>query len=177
MPTNTPPPLAVPASVEDATTDIVVNGRLVSCHSAPLTTLLTVLRQDLGLTGPKLGCGEGRCGACTVLVDGWPVASCLLPVGLVQGATVETVEGLVTLDEPLTPIQDALLTHGGVQCGVCIPGVVMTLTALLRETQESGESLDEDTLRTSLTGNLCRCTGYQKIVDATLSVAREVTEQ
>lgn len=144
-----------------------VNGHAIESHAQSLTSLLTVLRDELNLTGAKLGCGEGRCGACTVLVNGVPVASCLYPIAQLDGMDVETVEGLTRVDEQLTPIQDALLECGGVQCGACIPGVVMTLTALTRESSE----LDDHSVRHALTGNICRCTGYQKIIDAALSVA------
>lgn len=144
-----------------------LNGDTVDVDSPGLTSLLDTLREQFGLLGAKLGCGEGRCGSCTVLVDGAPVASCLYPVANAAGHEVRTVEGLTAGDEPLTPIQDALLDHGGVQCGACIPGVVMTLTALV----ESGARVDDESVRSALTGNICRCTGYQKIVDAAVSVA------
>jgi len=144
-----------------------LNGRLVETAAEPLTPLFTVLKTETGVNSPKLGCGEGRCGACTVLVDGQPIASCLYPIVNAQGATVVTVEGLSRPDEPLTPIQDALLACGGVQCGACIPGVVMTLTSLLEEQADP----DETAVRDALVGNICRCTGYHKIVDAALQVA------
>jgi aerobic-type carbon monoxide dehydrogenase small subunit (CoxS/CutS family) len=144
-----------------------LNGQQAACDAPGLTPLLTVLRDELGLIGAKLGCGEGRCGACTVLVDGQPVASCIYPLVNADGAAVRTVEGLAAPGEPLTPIQDALLSCGGVQCGACIPGIVMTLTALLETTAQ----LDDAAVREALAGNICRCTGYQKIVDAALSTA------
>ncbi|WP_034269494.1 (2Fe-2S)-binding protein [Haloechinothrix halophila] len=144
-----------------------VNEQSVEIESAGLTSLLSVLRDELGLLGAKLGCGEGRCGACTVLVDGAPAAACLYPVANADGSDVLTVEGLPQGSEQLTPVQDALLAHGGVQCGACIPGVVMTLTALL---EQHAHPKDSD-VRSALTGNICRCTGYQKIVDAALAAA------
>ncbi|GAA5127764.1 (2Fe-2S)-binding protein [Haloechinothrix salitolerans] len=142
-----------------------VNGQEVDIESPGLRPLLSVLRDDLGLLGAKLGCGEGRCGACTVLVDDAPVAACLYPVANADGSDVRTVEGLARHDSELTAVQDALLTHGGVQCGACIPGVVMTLTALLDQ-----DARPEDSeVRSALAGNICRCTGYQKIVDAAMA--------
>jgi carbon-monoxide dehydrogenase small subunit len=150
-----------------------LNGRQADVDAPGLTPLLGVLRDELGLRGAKLGCGEGRCGACTVLVDGQPVASCIYPLVNADGGTVRTVEGLAGPGEPLTPIQDALLACGGVQCGACIPGIVMTLTALL----ETTERLDDPAVRAALAGNICRCTGYQKIVDATLATAQAGGEQ
>ena len=144
-----------------------LNGQSVEVSVAGMTSLLSVLRDQLGLLGAKLGCGEGRCGACTVLVDGAPVDSCIYPVANAEGTAVRTVEGLASHDEPLTRVQDALLEHGGVQCGACIPGVVMTLTALL----ETESNIDDSSARSSLTGNICRCTGYQKIIDAAQAAA------
>lgn len=146
-----------------------VNGRPVSSTAPGMTPLLDVLRVELELRAAKPGCLEGRCGACTVLVDDEPVASCLYPVVSVNERSIRTVEGLAGPEDPLTPLQTALLDHGGVQCGACIPGVVMTLTALLEHETE----LDADLVRAELAGNICRCTGYHKIVDAALAAARE----
>src|SRR3954454_873464 len=144
-----------------------LNTRLVRADAPDMTPLLNVLRDDLGHTGAKVGCGEGRCGACTVLVDGEPVVSCLYPVALAEGREVRTVEGLAAPDAPLNPLQDALLEHGAVQCGACTPGILMALTALF----ERVSAPDEDAVREALAGNICRCTGYTKIVDAALAVA------
>lgn len=144
-----------------------LNGRTVRTGSGPMTPLIRVLRRDLGLLGTKLGCGEGRCGSCTVLLDGRPVVSCLLPLELAAGREIRTVEGLSGPGEPLTPLQEAFLAHGAVQCGACTPGMLMALTALL----EHDEALTDTSVREALAGNLCRCTGYHKIVEATLAVA------
>lgn len=144
-----------------------VNGRERAVDAAPMTPLLAVLRDELHLTGAKLGCGEGRCGACTILLDDEPVVACLLPLALAEGRAVRTVEGLTAPEEPLSPLQDALLEHGGVQCGACTPGIAMALTALL----EHDPDPDEEAVRQALAGNICRCTGYRKIVDAALAVA------
>jgi aerobic-type carbon monoxide dehydrogenase small subunit (CoxS/CutS family) len=149
---------------------MIVNGRRVELERADMRPLLDVLRDDLALTGAKPACREGRCGACTVLLDGRPVVSCLLPAALAVGREVRTVEGLA-VDGELSPLQAALLDHGGVQCGACIPGVLMTLTALL----ESGAPVTEASIGEALTANLCRCTGYRHIIDAALAVAEAKT--
>jgi aerobic-type carbon monoxide dehydrogenase small subunit (CoxS/CutS family) len=143
-----------------------VNGETVSIEADGLRALASVLREDLGLTGTKVGCFEGRCGACTVIVDGRTVVSCLYPVALADGAEVRTVEGLAAEDGTLNALQDAILDEGGVQCGISTPGVLMTLTALL----ERNPSPSEPEIREALSGNICRCTGYQKIVDAVLAL-------
>jgi aerobic carbon-monoxide dehydrogenase small subunit len=147
---------------------LTVNGVPEEVRADGLATLLDVLREDLGLRGAKPGCGEGRCGACTVLVDGAPVVACLYPAALAEGREVRTVEGLAGAEEPLAPLQEALLEHGGVQCGACIPGVLMALTAAL----EDGGLGSEEEVRAALAGNICRCTGYRHIIDAALAVGR-----
>ncbi|OGO54512.1 MAG: hypothetical protein A2V85_05325 [Chloroflexi bacterium RBG_16_72_14] len=125
--------------------------------------LLDVLREDLGLTGTKEGCGEGECGACTVLVDGEVVVSCLVPVCQVDGSVVRTVEGLaVAGGSALAPLQAAFLEAGGAQCGICTPGMLMAADAFLA----AGAEPTDDAIRGAIAGNLCRCTGYTKIVDA-----------
>lgn len=154
------------------TQHLVVNGRAVEVDAAPMTPLLDVLREQLGLRGAKDGCGEGRCGACTVRLGDRTVASCLLPVALATTEPITTVEGVAAPDGPLHPVQDALLECGGVQCGACIPGVVMSLCAHL----DAEPTPDEGTVRAALTGNICRCTGYQKIVDAALLAAGTMRE-
>ncbi|HEY3165064.1 MAG TPA: (2Fe-2S)-binding protein [Candidatus Limnocylindrales bacterium] len=142
-----------------------VNGEPVEVDVPGMRRLLDVLREDLALTGTKEGCGEGECGACTVLLDGAPVDSCLVPVCQVDDARVDTVEGLA---EPspeghvLDPLQQAFLEAGGAQCGICTPGMLMAARAYL----DAGGGPDEGAIRTAIAGNLCRCTGYTKIVDA-----------
>jgi carbon-monoxide dehydrogenase small subunit len=125
--------------------------------------LLDVLREDLGLTGTKEGCGEGECGACSVILDGHVVDSCLVPVCQVDGAEVRTVEGLADpLSQALSPLQEAFLEAGASQCGICTPGMLMAAQAYL----ESGGDTGEERIREAIAGNLCRCTGYTKIIDA-----------
>jgi len=124
--------------------------------------LLDVLRENLAMTGTKEGCGEGECGACTVLLDGLPVDSCLVPVCQVEGATVATIEGLAPGEWALDPLQTAFLETGGAQCGICTPGMLMAARAYL----DAGGGTDEDAIRDAIAGNLCRCTGYTKIVEA-----------
>lgn len=138
-----------------------VNGTRHVFNGAPFTRLVDVLREDLGLTGSKEGCGEGECGACTVLVDGRPVNSCLIPVCQMHGSSVETIESLGAIDR-LTALQENFLTEGGAQCGICTPGMLMMAEAFRRERGKC----DPASIREALAGNLCRCTGYQQIVDA-----------
>ena len=143
-----------------------INGRRCELEVEPMRRLLDVLREQLGLTGTKEGCGEGECGACTVLLDGAPVNACLLPVAQVDGHAVRTVEGLAA-DGALSDVQQAVVEHGGVQCGVCTPGIVLCATAALAAEPEASRAR----LRELLAGNLCRCTGYQRIVDGVAAVA------
>ena len=138
-----------------------VNGTRHPLDVSPLRRLLDVLREDLGLTGAKEGCGEGECGACTVLLDGAPVLSCLLPVAQAEGHEITTVEGLAP-DEELTTVQRHFLDAGGVQCGACTPGLVVTATAQFTREPHA----DRARWRELLAGNLCRCTGWNKVIDA-----------
>jgi aerobic-type carbon monoxide dehydrogenase small subunit (CoxS/CutS family) len=133
----------------------VLNGTRVSLRVHPMTRLLDVLREDCGLTGTKEGCGEGECGACTVVVDGRAVNSCLVPVAQVAGAKVVTIEGL----KGRHPLQRAFAEHGGAQCGICTPGMIMAAAAL-------GPRPTLGQVRTGLAGNICRCTGYEGIYRA-----------
>ncbi|MHB8244340.1 MAG: (2Fe-2S)-binding protein [Acidimicrobiales bacterium] len=147
--------------------EITVNGDTYAKEIAPDITLLSFLRDVVELTGTKWGCLTGDCGACTVLVDGEPVVSCLQLACQVRGHEVTTIEGLET-ENGLDPLQAAFVKHGGAQCGFCTPGMIMAAEALLR----SNPSPSETEVREALSGNLCRCTGYNKIVDAVLSAAR-----
>ncbi|MCG6904950.1 MAG: molybdopterin-dependent oxidoreductase [Rhodobacter sp.] len=142
-----------------------VNGRPLAIGNIPGRRLSDVLREDLGLFGTKVGCDAGDCGACTVLVDGAPVCACLTPAIRVVGADIQTVEGLS--DPEINPLQSAFLRHGAAQCGICTPGMLMAATALLRSTPAPGRAEVED----ALSGVLCRCTGYAKIIDAVCDVA------
>ena len=144
-----------------------VNGVACRVETAPMSRLLDVLREDLGLTGTKEGCGEGECGACAVLVDDQLVCSCLVPVAQVAGTSIRTVEGLAQNGQ-LSRVQEAFLEHGGAQCGICTPGMMLAAVQLLARTPDP----TEDDVRQALAGNLCRCTGYTKIFEAVLAAAR-----
>jgi len=139
----------------------LVNGDPVEVEVPGMRRLLDVLREDLALTGTKEGCGEGECGACSVLVDGAVVDSCLVPVCQVDGTSIRTVEGLST-QEQLNDLQAAFLEAGGAQCGICTPGMLMAAEAFLA----TGSPATDDAIRDAIAGNLCRCTGYTKIVEA-----------
>ena len=138
-----------------------VNGEPAEVAVTGSRRLLDVLREDLGLTGTKEGCGEGECGACSVLIDGAVVDACLVPVSQADGTSVRTVEGLAPGGQ-LGVLQQAFLETGGAQCGICTPGMLMAGEAFLA----SGAEASEDNIREAIAGNLCRCTGYTKIVDA-----------
>ena len=140
---------------------LVVNGEAHVLDVSPTRRLLSVLREDLALTGAKHGCGEGACGACAVLLDGAAVASCLLPVGAVEGREVTTIEGLA---EASSPVQRAFVAEDALQCGFCTPGQVVSATALLAATPKPSR----DEIRTQLAGNVCRCGAYPKIERAIL---------
>ena len=146
---------------------LTVNGVAHDVDSAPLTTLLDVLREELGITSPKAGCEQGGCGACTVLVDGEPQRSCLTPVGVLEGGDVTTVERLGSPDE-LAPLQQAFTHHYAAQCGFCTSGMMLAADAYLRR----GGTDDREAIQEALAGHVCRCTGYVKIIDAVAAVAR-----
>ena len=135
-----------------------VNGKKVRVDVAPMKRLLDTLREDLGLTGTKEGCGEGECGACTVLIDGVAVNACLVPTVQVDGASVVTIEG-ASHDRRIARMQKAFLEHGAAQCGICTPGMIVTAAAMPR-------ACSRKDVREGLSGNLCRCTGYTKIFTA-----------
>jgi len=140
----------------------MLNGTQVQVGVPGMRRLLDVLREDLGLTGTKEGCGEGECGACSVLLDGVVVDACLVPICQVDGTDVRTVEGLAAGDGSLSPLQQAFLETGGAQCGICTPGMLMAARAFL----DRGGDPTEDAIREAIAGNLCRCTGYTKIIEA-----------
>ena len=147
--------------------NLSVNGDRYSVAVLPNTTLAELLRDELRLTGTKQGCGTGDCGACTVLLDGRPVNSCLTLAAETEGAGITTIEGIAPSGEELHPVQQAFIDHGATQCGFCTPGMVVSSVALLGETARPCEA----EVRHALGGNLCRCTGYTKIVEATLFAA------
>src|SRR3954468_7368182 len=142
--------------------ECTINGEPTELLVQPYHTLLETLRDTAGLTGTKERCGTGDCGACTVHVDGKPIASCLMLAMQVRGRSVRTVEGLAADDGSLHPVQAAFVKHGVPQCGFCIPGMIMSATALLEE----NPAPSEDEIRLGIAGNLCRCTGYTKMVAA-----------
>jgi carbon-monoxide dehydrogenase small subunit len=141
-----------------------VNGRAVEGGDRPMRRLLDVLREDLSLTGTKEGCGEGECGACAVLIDGKLVDACLVPVGQARGREVTTIEGVAD-GHTLSAIQRAFVEHGGAQCGICTPGMILAAKALLDVVPQPSEA----DIRTALAGNLCRCTGYVRIFEAVVA--------
>jgi carbon-monoxide dehydrogenase small subunit len=142
-------------------TQFSLNGHTTSVDAPLMTRLIDVLREQLRLTGTKEGCGEGECGACTVLINGLPVNACMIPVVQAEGTQILTVEGLAE-DERLHPIQTAFINYGAAQCGICTPGFVVAAKALL----DAQPNPSRTEVREALAGNLCRCTGYQKIIDA-----------
>jgi len=144
---------------------LTVNGEKVDLEIPPHRTLLDLIRNDLGLTGTKEGCGNGECGACTVLMDGQPVNACLVLALQAQGKEITTIEGL-SRGGRLHSIQEAFISRGAIQCGFCTPGMVLSVKALL----DRNPRPEEREIRETLSGNLCRCTGYQKIVEAVLSL-------
>lgn len=148
--------------------EFTLNGRSVRFEGNPLTRLIDVIRDDLGLTGTKEGCGEGECGACSVLRNGKLVTSCIIPVGSVAGDDIVTIEGLRDTDQGRCLV-DAFAEAGAVQCGFCIPGMVMAAQALLLTNSHP----DEEDVRMAISGNICRCTGYDLIVDAVLLASRK----
>jgi carbon-monoxide dehydrogenase small subunit len=145
-----------------------VNGIDHSIDVPPMSRLLDVLREELRLTGVKEGCGEGECGACSVLIDGQLVNSCLIPVLQVEGASITTIEGVASGDK-LHAVQQAFLEYGGAQCGICTPGMILAAMTLLQ--QHPNPTLEQ--IREGLAGNLCRCTGYMRIFEAVVHAVRE----
>ena len=152
-----------------ANVTIIVNGETRAASVPPETTLLRLLRDNFNLTGAKLGCDVGDCGACTVIVDGKPVNACLMLAGQADGRDVLTIEGLATRDA-LHPLQRAFEDHASLQCGFCGPGVILSAKALLDENPDP----TRNEIRDAIAGNLCRCTGYTKMIEAVQDAAREL---
>ena len=151
------------------TISFTLNGKPVKVQAPVAINLLTLLREHLEITSPKFGCAQGNCGACTVLLDGEPVNSCMVLAPTVEGRKVTTVEGVGTPEKP-HPLQKAITEHYGAQCGFCTPGMIMSGVALLNK--NSHPSRDE--VVTAITGNVCRCTGYKKIVESVLAAAESM---
>lgn len=151
--------------------EFYLNGKQTLVDVHPDRKFVDVLREDLGLTGTKEGCGAGECGACTVLVEGQSRLSCLMTVAQLQGRHITTIEGLAVNGE-LHPVQEAFVEHGAVQCGFCTPGMVLASVELLNQNPEPGR----EQIRQGLSGNLCRCGGYGKIVDAVEAAGRKLRE-
>jgi len=165
--TATPGQDTAPVPPDTIPLTLFVNGQEAAVEAAPLDRLSTVLRGALGLTGVKEGCCEGECGACTVMMDGLAVHACLTPAIQAGGRTIATIEGLADGNPLLSGLQQAFLRHGAVQCGYCTPGMVMAAEALLA----ADPAPDDAEIRHALAGNICRCTGFQTIVDAIADVA------
>jgi carbon-monoxide dehydrogenase small subunit len=147
--------------------ELRVNGEVLEVHVEPWWTLARVLREGLGLTGTKVSCETGDCGACTVIVDGRAVRSCIYPVMKARGREISTIEGLADEDGGLHPLQQAFVDHFAIQCGYCTPGMIMAAKALLDENPHP--TVEE--IREGLRGNLCRCTGYKRIIEAVAAAA------
>ncbi len=153
----------------DTTITLTVNGEKKTITTDPQRPLLDVLREELHLTGTKYGCGEGQCGACTVLMDGKSVLSCITPAGRADGKTITTIEGLAGGDG-LHPVQEAFLEAGAMQCGYCTPGMIMTTAAFLKENPHP----TDEQITEGLNGNICRCNGYMKIANAVRLAAEKM---
>jgi carbon-monoxide dehydrogenase small subunit len=161
--------LSAQATMSDKTPlNFTVNGESRSVETFPMSRLLDVLREELQLTGTKEGCGEGECGACTVILDGRIVNSCLVPVAQASGSSITTIEGVATEDK-LHEVQQAFIDHGGAQCGICTPGMILAAVDLLERNPQPNEA----DIRTGLAGNLCRCTGYMKIFESVVRACQK----
>ncbi len=152
-----------------------INGKPMEMAITPSLLLIELLREELGLSGTKPGCLEGECGACTVLIDGEPVNSCLYLAVNVHGKEVTTIEGLSSGDPAgtLDPVQEAVIRHGGVQCGFCTPGMIMAIKAFHQHCRANRIVPDREQIKSAIAGNLCRCTGYTKIIDAVESLFKD----
>jgi aerobic carbon-monoxide dehydrogenase small subunit len=161
------PDLGTPGATRKIRVQCEVNGRAITLEAYPMSRLLDVLREQVGLTGTKEGCGEGECGACSIECDGALVNSCLVPALQADGARIRTIEG-VAGEETLHAVQQAFLTCGGAQCGICTPGMILAAVKLLERNPQPSESQ----IREGLSGNLCRCTGYTKIFESVAAACR-----
>lgn len=162
----------MPESARKIRVQCEVNGKPAALEGYPMARLLDVLREQLGLTGTKEGCGEGECGACAVEMDGALVNSCLVPAAHAEGAKIRTIEG-VARGERLDAVQQAFLAHGGAQCGICTPGMILAAENLLARHPQPTDA----EIREGLAGNLCRCTGYIKIFESVVAACREAERQ
>jgi carbon-monoxide dehydrogenase small subunit len=151
-----------------STVECTVNGESQTLHAYPMERLLDVLREQLRLTGTKEGCGEGECGACSVMIDGRIVNSCLVPVAQIAGSSIQTIEGVAT-DDQLHAVQQAFIECGGAQCGICTPGMVLAAVDLLSRNPNPAAA----DIRNGLAGNLCRCTGYMKIFESVVRACQK----
>jgi aerobic carbon-monoxide dehydrogenase small subunit len=149
---------------------VTINGEAHELSVEPYRSLLDALRNEAGLTGSKKGCDVGDCGACTIILDGKPVNSCLVLAAEVDGSTIVTIEGVQSAADQLHPLQENFMKHGGAQCGFCTPGIIVMAKALL---DENPDPTDDD-IRFGIAGNICRCTGYTKIIEAIQATARDL---
>src|SRR5713226_8756164 len=156
-------------ALEKITINCAVNGKPRTLHAYSMERLLDVLREQLRLTGTKEGCGEGECGACSVMIDGQIVNSCLVPVAQVVGCKIKTIEGIALAEDQLHAVQQAFIECGGAQCGICTPGMVLAAVNLLNQNPKPAEA----EIRNGLAGNLCRCTGYIKIFESVVRACRK----
>jgi aerobic carbon-monoxide dehydrogenase small subunit len=154
------------------TISFILNGDEISCDIQDHWTLLHLLREELGLIGTKEGCGNGECGACTVIVDQLAINSCLYLAADVRGRQVQTIEGLAVHTGSLHPIQQSFVDNGGIQCGFCTPGMIMSAKALL----DKDPGADQEAVKHALAGNICRCTGYVQILDSVAAAGRQMAE-
>ncbi len=149
--------------------NLTVNKKHYTLSVNPLKPLINVIREDIGLTGTKSGCGKGECGACTLLLNGKPVTSCIIPAAQANNADIVTIEGIGS-EEKLHPIQEAFVEEGAVQCGFCTPGMIISSYALLKKNSNPAE----DEIKEAISGNLCRCTGYTKIIQAVKKASKKM---
>ncbi|MBI2969092.1 MAG: (2Fe-2S)-binding protein [Bacteroidetes bacterium] len=154
-----------------------LNGSQATCSIPSSMLLIDLIREEFGLTGTKPGCREGECGACTVLVDGHAVNSCLYLTVNINGKEVTTIEGLTGRDGNLDPVQKAMISKGAIQCGFCTPGMVMSIKSLVNRNKNAKKKMNREEIKKSLEGNLCRCTGYIKIIDAAEAAITKMDEK